>query len=314
MVPHVGQSRLPGRTLTWLLESSNPSARYLTLTRILGRDEDAPEVRASRAAIPEAAPARDILRAQYPQGYWMHPGIGHSPRYRATVWQILILAQLGMARSERLDRAVEHLFGVNQREDGAFRASKEPGDTPISLNGSLLWALETLGYGDLLEVRRAWSWLLSELQPYYLSRKNHSGATSPRGWVKVLWAANALSSHRRDTAVERVRRAAAASLLDRLPDRAGADAHWSQLTFPLTQGSDLLQWVEELVGAEYGDHPRLNVARAWLARKRCPGGAWPLERVPGKLWADVGELHEPNKWITVRALAVRLQPGPRLRR
>jgi len=265
-------------------------------------------VDASRAAIPRTGPAHDILLAQYPQGYWMHPGLGCSPRYRATVWQILLLAQLGMARCEALDRAVGHLFEANQREDGAFRASKEPGDTPLGLNGSLLWALETLGYGDAPQVREAWSWLAREMETRGLGMRDPGGAAPSWAPVKVLWAANALPPCRRqDDPVRRVSDAAAAALLlAGPPERAESDPRWFRLTFPLMEAADMLQWLDVLVEAGHGDDPRLAFARAWLAGKRGPDGAWSLERVPGKLWADVGKLSEPNKWITIRALAVGL--------
>ena len=304
MVPQVGDADASSGTLAWLLDPSNPSARYLTLTRILGRAEDAPEVGASRAAIAETAPARDILSAQYPQGYWMHPGIGYSPRYRATIWQILILAQLGMARCPALDRAVGHLFEANQREDGAFCASREPGDTPLGLNGSLLWALDTLGYGDAPQVDRAWSWLAHELE----TRRSEveSGGLWPR-WaaVKALWAANAVSSRPSSDAVSLVSRAASLSLLHAAPEPDQVvDPRWFRLTFPLTEAGDLLQWLEVLTDAGYGGDPRLAPAREWLAGKRRADDTWPLERSPGKLWADMGEPGEPNKWITIRALAV----------
>lgn len=302
MVPLVGDSALQDRTVAWLLEPGNPSARYLTLTRLLGRRKDAPEVRTSREAIPHVEPARDILRAQYPQGYWMHPGIGYSPRYRATVWQILILAQLGMGRCPSLDRSIEHLFEENQRQDGAFRASKEQGDTPIWLNGSLLWALETLGYGGLSRVADAWSWLGREVETQGLGRAGSAGA------VKVLWAVDAVPPARRRGEMRGLERTASQWVLNYLPDAAAEDSAGRRLTFPLTEGADLLQWMEVLVDAGYGEDPRLSGAWTWLASLRRPDGAWPLERVPGKLWADFGEPGQPNKWITIRALAAGGQP------
>jgi hypothetical protein len=285
-------------TLDWLLAPANPSARYLALTKLLGRPDDDPEARSVRASIPRADPARSILRAQYPQGYWMHPGIGYSPRYRATVWQVLFLAQLGMARTEALDRAVAHLCEVNQRADGAFRASKEPGDAPLCLNGSLLWALETLGYGDTPEVARAWAWLAEEI--------NRGGFEDRCLWaaVKVLWAVNAVADGQRTATLDPVREAAAASLLAHPPDPAHDDPRWFGLTFPLAHAADLLQWLSVLTGAGHADDPRLACAREWLERKRLPEGTWPLERSPGKLWANVGPVGGPNKWVTIRALAV----------
>jgi len=304
MVSHLGESGSRSRTLAWLLEPSNPSARYLTLTRLLGQPEDAPEVQASRAAIPETSPARDIFLAQYPQGYWMHPGIGYSPRYRATIWQILILAQLGMGRCPALDRAVEHLVEANQQDDGAFRASKKPGDTPIGLHGSLLWALETLGYGETEPAAEAWSWLIRHVEAHGFGSKPSGEARTLWGAVKVLWATNAVPLHRRDRDIGSVSRAAAAALLDAPPDQTESDQRWFSLTFPLTEGADLLQWMAVLVDAGYGHDRRLAEVKSWIAHKRRPDGTWPLERVPGRLWAAFGELDEPDKWITIRALAV----------
>lgn len=302
----VDEVRPRDRVVAWLLSPSNPSARYLTLREVLGCPEEAPAVRASRAAIPQVSPARDILRAQYPQGYWMHPGIGYSPRYRATVWQILILAQLGMGRCEPLDRAVDHLFHENQCADGPFRASKEDSDAPIGLNGSLLWALETLGYGDEPPVRRAWSWLLEQVDSAVRGRTGSAEAPRPSAWVKVLWALNAVPSRRRDCRTRDASRAAVRRLLGLLQHPSDKEPGWKPLTFPLTESADLLQWLEVLAAAGHGDDVCLRAVRERLTRKRGDDGAWPLERIPGKLWADFGELDEANKWITLRALTVGL--------
>ena len=300
MVPVLSESRRD-----WLLDPANPSARYLALTCVLNRT--GAQVLASRKSIPQAPPARDILLAQYPQGYWMHPGIGYSPRFRATVWQILFLAQLGMAHIEALDRAATHLFEANQWEDGAFRASKDPGDVPIGLNGSILWALEALGYGGRPETARAWAWLADEIERYGFGRRD------PWGTVKVLWATNAVPFEWRTPAMEMLHHTAIESLLARPPDLERDDPRWFRLTFPLAQTADLLQWLSVLTEAGCGDDPRLAFARDWLKRKRLPDGTWPLERIPGKLWADFGQVDEPNKWVTIRALAVGRQQLPRLR-
>lgn len=294
----------PDDVLAWLLEPRNPSARTLALTQLLHRPADDPEVVAARRAIPQANPARDILLAQYPQGYWMHPGIGYSPRYRATLWQILFLAQLGMERNAALDRAVAHVFDANQREDGAFRASKERGDTPACLNGSLLWALETLGYGDT-EVARAWSWLAGTVADHGLAATYAEGKACPWAAVKVLRATNVVPEDRRTLGMEMLNDTAAGLLLDDVPDPAqDDDDRWFRLTFPLAHSADLLQWLAVLVEAGYGQDRRVGPARAWLADKCLPDGTWPLERSPGKRWADFGSVGEPNKWVTLRALSV----------
>lgn len=304
MVRLPGGVSLPDDVLAWLLEPRNPSARTLALTQLLHRPIDSPEVRSARRAIPRATPARDLLLAQYPQGYWMHPGIGYSPRYRATLWQILFLAQLGIERSAALDRAVEYVFDANQRTDGAFRASKERGDTPACLNGSLLWALETLGYGGAAAVQRAWLWLAGMVVDDGLAATYAQGKACPWAAVKVLWATSAVPEARRTREIRTLSETAAGLLLDDVPDAARDDGRWFRLTFPLAHSADLLQWLAVLVEAGYGQDRRLDRARSWLADKRLPDGTWPLKRSPGKRWADFGIVGEPNKWVTLRALTV----------
>ena len=71
--------------MDWLLAPENPSARYLALTRLLDRAPGDGEAREAQAAIPAWGPARAILDAQWPEGYWIRPGVGYSPKYKATV-------------------------------------------------------------------------------------------------------------------------------------------------------------------------------------------------------------------------------------
>ena len=40
-------------------------------------------------------PIASILAAQQPEGFWVKPGPGYTPKYRGTVWQLIFLDQLG---------------------------------------------------------------------------------------------------------------------------------------------------------------------------------------------------------------------------
>ena len=86
--------RLNDDPLPWLLEPDpeNPGVRYFVLRDLLDRPEGDPEVEAARSSIMATGPVPAILDAQYPEGYWVKPGGGYSPKYRSTVWQILLLA------------------------------------------------------------------------------------------------------------------------------------------------------------------------------------------------------------------------------
>ena len=85
--------------IPWLLEAdpATPGVRYFALRDLLDRPEDDPEVREARAPIMTTGPVPTILGAQHPDGYWVKPGSGYAPKYRGTVWQIILLAEPGLS-------------------------------------------------------------------------------------------------------------------------------------------------------------------------------------------------------------------------
>jgi hypothetical protein len=95
-MPH-WQAVLNADPLPWLLEPdpANPGVRYFALRDLLGRPEDDPQVRQARAEIMTGGPVPAILNAQQPRGCWSKPCGSYSPRYRGTVWHIMLLAELG---------------------------------------------------------------------------------------------------------------------------------------------------------------------------------------------------------------------------
>ena len=52
-----------------------------------------------------------ILSKQRPEGYWESPEQPYHPKYKSTYWQVMILSQLGLDRSdERVRKACEYIF------------------------------------------------------------------------------------------------------------------------------------------------------------------------------------------------------------
>jgi hypothetical protein len=78
--------------LDWLLEEDkeNPSVRYFALRDLLDLSESDVQVRTARSAIMNSGPMPIILEAQEPSGAWVKQGSGYSPKYRDTVWSLLI--------------------------------------------------------------------------------------------------------------------------------------------------------------------------------------------------------------------------------
>jgi hypothetical protein len=136
------------KALAWLLEEDNPSARLGALIDLLGRPTDDPEVVAARQAAMTSLPVQRILDAQYPEGFWVHRGAGYSPKYKATVWQIIFLAQLGAQLNEPISRGCRYVLDHSRLPDGRFSAFKSIGGAIACLNGNLLRAMLQLGFDD----------------------------------------------------------------------------------------------------------------------------------------------------------------------
>jgi hypothetical protein len=315
----------PGQVLTWLLEPSNPSARFLALTELLERPLDDPDVVAARSAIPGADPARSILDAQFsgtgapsgPTGYWVKPDVGYSPKYRATVWQVIFLAQLGAPLIEPIRRACDYVLDHSRRltdqhgnPDGRFVAGKGARTAVNCLNGNVLWALGRLDYAQdprAIEAREATA--RSIVQRGWACYYN---ADLPCAWgdVKALRALLEIPSQERSTSVTRAIQRGIDLLLSvpllqaTYPTPRQVSQRWFQLGFPLDYRADVLEAMLVLVQAGYAEHPHLQAGVEWLSNKRDGQGRWTLERPPGKMWASFGRPGEPSKWVTLRALRV----------
>ncbi len=311
--------------LEWLLEPdpANPGVRYRALRDLLGRPADDPEVVRAQAAVMESGPVPAILDAQYPQGYWVKPGGGYSPKYRSTVWQIIFLAELGADPADpRVRRGCEYLLDHSIAANGGFSNRQKPVPSGVvhCLNGNLVYALTRLGYGSDPRVRAALEWQVGAVLgegEYYRSATSGPGFACgfngglPCAWgaAKALKAFLAVPPSDRTEGLERAIAAASEFLLSR--DPAAADyphtgrvaSAWFKLGFPLTYWSDVLEVVSLLV--ELGQRERVENGIRFILEKRDEAGRWRLEHgINGKMWADIEEEGRPSKWVTLRAVGL----------
>jgi hypothetical protein len=304
------------QVLNWLLEPNTPSARYLAL-RHLGRAEDDDQVVAARTAVATSAPARAILDAQYPAGYWIKPDRGYSPRYKATIWQLIFLADLGAMRTAAIARACEHVL-AHTLHAGCSLFSAHAHSTGIypCLNGNLLRALRHFGYGGHPTVRLVTESLARRVAadgftcPRNGTRVQDRATWQPCVWgcVKVLRGLATVPDKERSPAVRMAVERGTAFLLardlarDQRPRLAETGSHWLRFGFPLGYDSDLLEALLAL--AELGVKGKLDDAVRIVHAKQDGTGRWRLERALPKTWADFGTTGQPNKWVTLRALQV----------
>jgi prenyltransferase beta subunit len=208
------RNKLDETSIKWLLEKENPSVRYLTLRDLLDRDENDSELKQAKADIPKSKLMRGILAKQRSGGYWEDSESSYLPKYKSTYWQIMILAQLGMNKTnEKVEKACEFVLKL-QLEEGGFSSytrkravseyewmrtrthlkeelQPEPQSWARSLviehqysclTGNVCAALLRLGYTEDARVRKALDWLVKV--------QNLDG-----GWLCPYWKAHVKDTH-----------------------------------------------------------------------------------------------------------------------
>ncbi|MEJ2209556.1 MAG: hypothetical protein P8129_11035 [Anaerolineae bacterium] len=309
--------------IDWLLEEDNPSARYLTLRHLEGRPEDDPAVAAARAAIAGSPPARAILDAQWPAGYWMHPDVGYSPRHRATAWQVVFLAALGAPLIPAIDRACAFLLAHSRLPDGCFTAYAadltrpgSPRGTFLCLNGSLVRALFELDYVD--SRREESTEALAELllggaprcevcaqEAAGASAKQPTAPPCVHGTVKALDALARVPRAQRSSRVQAAVEKGVALLTSKneattLLTDPGTGEH--AFGFPPDERTDVPEALLALAAAGAPPSPAVEAALAIVRDKQRSDGTWALDHTPENTWATFGTIGRPNKWVTLRAL------------
>jgi hypothetical protein len=247
-------SRRADPTLDWLVEKRDPGVRAFALRDLLGAPADDPEVLAARRSALRASPVREILEAQHPEGWWVKPGPGYSPKYRSTVWSMIFLGQLGAdGHDRRVRRGAAYILdhGRARAPYGGFSYNATPAGMLHCLAGNLCASLLELGFGDDPRLQQALDWLARSItgdgvQPataglkgasnaqveaarYYRSGNSGPGfLCSANNHLACAWGAipalDALSripARRRTAGVRRAVEAGAAFLLSR--DPAAAD-------------------------------------------------------------------------------------------
>ena len=329
------KDQLKGDSLSWLLETASPEVRYLALRDLLDRPGSDSDLQTARKTAHQKGPIAVILSKMNEAGYWVEPGPGYNPKYRSTVWAIILLAQLGASVEEdkRIPKACAYLLDHALAEGGQFTASGAPSGNADCLQGNLLWALQELGYDDP-RLDKAFDWMartvtgegVAPMGDRQTSVRYYAGKCGPTfacgsnnklpcawGGAKVMLAFGRLPKKKHTPFIKRAIKQGMDFLFSVDPADAAyptgfaskPSGNWWKFGFPVFYVTDLLQIVEALVALGYGDDPRLAHAMTLIWEKQDANGRWALEYdYTGKTWVDFGAKKQPNKWVTLRALRV----------
>jgi|Deesub1362A_J573_1020465.scaffolds.fasta_scaffold01869_7 hypothetical protein len=315
----------------WLLENDNPSVRYLTLTDILERPETDLEVKKAKREIMEKGVVPRILSKQETDGYWETPKSFYTAKYKGTVWQLIILAELGAdGKNEKIKKACEFILENSQHsQSGGFSpwvsakngGGRQSGVIPC-LTGNMVYSLIKLGYLEDERVQKGISWIVK------YQRFDDKVKEVPKGWpydkwdacwgkhtchmgvVKTLKALAEIPSKKRSKKVkETIEKACEFMLIHHIHKRSHdlnkvSKPSWLKFSFPLMYQTDVLEILGVLTKLGYKDE-RMQEAVDLVVSKQDSQGRWKLERTfNGRFQANIESKGKPSKWITLNALRI----------
>ncbi len=293
------EKRDPG--ISWLLGSDSPSVRYWALRDLLGMPENDPGVVGVRKRIASWAPIEGLLKEQHADGYWAEPEDVYWPKWKATVWPLILLAEMGVpGELPAVKRGCDYFLRMMDSQDRSWPPPNYPendsqGQWPAyrsvwepCVTGNMARTLTVFGSGDDRRVREMFEWLVKYQLPDggwncepgpWQKEVFHSSFMST---IEPLWAFSALPSQKWPKGgKEVVERACEFLLMHRLykSDKTGRVVHewWTNLHFPLFYFYDILHGLRVLTSLGYRSDERMSDAVKLLLSKRLPDGTWPLE-------------------------------------
>jgi hypothetical protein len=324
-------SLILSETIQWLLESENPSVRYFTLTDILGKKGITKEVKNAKHNIMHEGHVPKILDTQHENGYWELPQKFYTAKYKGTVWQLIILAELGACgKDPRIKKACEFILEHSQDlESGGFsvNASSRCGGGRHSevipcLTGNMLWSLIKFGYINDHRIQKCIEWINT------YQRFDDAIASKPVGWpydkyetcwgrhscnmgvVKTLKALSEIPFDLRSTATKKSIQAGIEYVLAHHIYKKSHDYDsiskpgWLKFGFPLMYQTDIVEILNILLKLECRDK-RMQEAVDIVVSKQNERGKWILENTyNGRFQTNIEQKGKPSKWITLNALRV----------
>lgn len=308
----------------WLLEPQQPAVRALALVDLLGKPAADPEVTRSRSRIGKVGWAAEQLRRQGPEGFWekkapktMSEWVDflYNPIFQATNWRALVLADLGMDRTDRrIRKLAELIFQYKLRLSSPFNFFHEE----VCIAGNTARMMTRFGYGEDRRVRWLFDWLIED-------QRADGGWNCSQGTPGTLDAWEALAAfavvpkqQRSPKMQEAIRRGAEFYLERGLLREGGKYPPWSRLHYPNHYYYDVLVGLDVITQLGYAADRRLLPAAALLRSKQSSDGTWNLDQAhpdtavgkkrpraeKGVTPLVIETPGKPSKWITLKALTV----------
>ncbi len=315
----------------WLLEEDNPSGRFYTLTEISGKPENDVEVKEAKEKIMKIGTIPKILDKQKNEGHWEDSKRFYTAKYKGTVWQLMILAELGAdGKDDRIRKACEFILANSQdHESGGFSTAESAkvgggrysGVIPC-LTGNMIWSLIKFGYLENPRIQRGINWIATYQRfddaakgalkgwPYDKLIMCFGKHTCHMGAVKALKALAEIPTDKRsEDARNAIERGVEYMLIHHIHKRSHnldrvSKPGWLKFGFPLMYQTDVLEILGIVTKLGYRDK-RMQEAIDLVISKQDNQGRWELENsFNGRFQVNIEEKGKPSKYVTLNALRV----------
>ncbi len=262
-------------------EQANPSVFTWYLIDVAHRPEDSSAVLEARERVLYSAPVQEIFSAQQSDGYWNPIDSLVEPRYRSTLWNLALLAELGIPRDSRRARAAcEFVLQNYLSEDVSF--TRLDGVAA----GYLIHALAYFNLEGDERVRRP---------AEALAARAMGEGIADEVRIAALWALAGIPDYR----------AKQVPILDRLGASLSRRAEFGPITFPPFDPSDPLFILRVVGNTPLLSDPRLESLVSWVVQKQNDQAQWPLEKsLSSALSTRVEEESPASRWATLNAVRV----------
>jgi len=306
----------------WLLEPSQPAVRHRALLDLLEYSPASREAQRASANITRVGWAHDILKSQKPEGHWESRGDLYLPKYTATIWRLIVLADLSSTRKDpRIRKPCEMFLKEYHRPDGGFdHPSSKWSRSELCLTGNLARTLLLCGYGDDPRVRSAFDWLVKNQMEdggWHCMYERAFG----RGTLDCWEGLSAFAVLPRQRWTRRMKRCvedgAEFYLGHELFKQGRPYPPWLRFHYPVHYYYDVLVGLDVLTSLGYADDKRLKPALDLLIRKRLSNGSWALDAIHPDVGVGAGYRFRqrprrfaleregrPSKWVTLIALRI----------
>ncbi len=314
--------------LEWLLEEKNPSVRYWALQQLQDKPWSDADVIETQEKIMQSDCVKTIMAAQTKDRFWGKSDNMYLPKYRAATHTLLILAELGAARTPEIGSAIEHLF-LFQRDSGHFRTNipkTAKGQASIvkdgcCVDGNILYYLIHFGYLEDSRVQKLLDFQVDyydeeiggwKCRAYPIDPSKVFPTNCYMGRVKMLRGLASIPKESRSKSLTGIMNREMEVILEngiykylKNPDGSRKEkAGWKRFGFPLFYQSDVLEALDVLTSLGAKDS-RMREAIDLVVSHRDKDGRWLLKNTfNGKMHCDIDVKGQPSKWITLRALRV----------